>query len=357
MPRLQFHLYVNVERRILTDEAGDPLGGDRLMEFFREEQGVLCFHCFKDDGSVWAFGVGDAFEFGVGNDWDQATAVQILSEDAQFNIGGDWASMDPTAGLLSCRYNTNTSQFNSLFSANAESAEVGLYLKQIDAVAGNVTLCQYAATARNIRRTDGTTPPGVQAPTYPTYAQVLVILSSLYQGAWLIGTTYTEGQTVTHEGGFFMARRTTVGDEPDITATTVDWALMAAPGDTDDYAERDSVSASGLTAGKVYRWDATLSSPGWVLADPDDAICETCELWLAISTTVLICQGLYTAAISGAVQGDALYLDDSGVITHTVPASPGDDGRVGRIIAWQRSATRIRFDGHVPGATFEAAVS
>lgn len=172
MPRLQFHLYVNVERRILTDSAGDPLGGDRLQEFFREEAGVLCFHCFDDDGSAHAFGASDAFEFGTARDFDQTTAVDILSEDDQFNVAGDWADVDPTAGLLSCRYNTNTDAFNGAFSANTETADAGLYLKQIDPVAGNVTLCQYAATYRNIRRTDGTTPPGVEAPTYPTYAQM-----------------------------------------------------------------------------------------------------------------------------------------------------------------------------------------
>jgi len=231
MPRLQFHLYANVERRILTDSAGDPLGGDRLMEFFREEQGVLCFHCFNDDGTAHGFEVGDAFEFGAGDDFDQDTPVQILSEDDQFNIDGDWDDMDPTAGLLSVRYNTNTDAFNDLFATDEESADVGLYLKQIDPAIGNVTLCQYAATARNIRRTDGTTPPGVEAPTYPTYAQVLTLLLDLYQGDWDVGTTYDAGDTVTHEGGFFLARRESTASEPDISGHTLDWALLAMPGD------------------------------------------------------------------------------------------------------------------------------
>lgn len=177
MPRLQFHLYINVERRLLTDTAGDPLGGDRLQEFFREEAGVLCFHCFRDDGSVWPFGGSDAFEFGAAADWDQETATEILSEDDQFNLAGDWdvggvSQISPANGRICCRYNTNTDAFNALFTGDAEAADVGLYLKQIDPTNGNVTLCQYGAKARNIRRTDGTTPPGVQAPTYPTYVQM-----------------------------------------------------------------------------------------------------------------------------------------------------------------------------------------
>lgn len=230
MPRLQFHAYVDVERRILTDAAGDPLGGDQLLQFFREEVGVICFHCFNADGSVHPFLVTDAFECGLASDWDQTTQAEIVSEDAQFNIAGDWGDMDPTAGLLSCRYNTNTAGFNTLFAANADQANVGLYLKQIDPIEGNVTLCQYDAIARNIRRTDGATPPAVEAPTYPTYAQVLVLLATTFQGAWAAGTTYTAGQTVSYGGGFFLARRESTGSTPDVTGHTLDWALMAQPG-------------------------------------------------------------------------------------------------------------------------------
>lgn len=136
-----------------------------------------------------------------------------------------------------------------------------------------------------------------------------------------------------------------------ITGTWVlQYSLPIITGAT--YNPFDAIVTTGLTAGLVYRRQEAPYTPEWVVADPDDAICETCELWLAISTTVLIAEGTYAAAISGAVQGDPGYLADAGGITHTVPNSPTDDGRVGRIVAWQRAGTSLRFDGHIPGGIF-----
>jgi hypothetical protein len=126
----------------------------------------------------------------------------------------------------------------------------------------------------------------------------------------------------------------------------------------DDLADRvddlslDNLTSTGLTAGKVYHWDAGTSA--YVLADPDDAICETCELLLAVSTTRLIAGGLADVTVGSGVVGSAIYLDDAGAVTATVPSSPDDDGRVGRMVGWVRSGTTIRFDGHIPGGNHEA---
>lgn len=235
--KLRFDLYVNVQRRICTDANGNRLGGDEILEFFREEAGIICFHCMDNDGNPWPFAVSDSYEFGTARDWDPATAVDILSEDDQFNIDGDWddadgvSQIDPTEGLICCRYNTNTDAYNTAFSENGEALDAGLYLKLIDPVNGNITLCQYATRYYNIRRTDGSVPPGVEEPEYMTAAQVIAFLATNYQGAWDTLTTYTEGQTVTHDGGFFLARRENTGSEPDIIGTTLDWALIAVPGE------------------------------------------------------------------------------------------------------------------------------
>ena len=321
MPRLQLHAYVNVERRILTDSAGDPLGGDRLIEFFREEAGVICFHCFKDDGSVWPFGISDILEFGTARDWDPATAVDILSEADQFNLPGDWdlagvSQIDPALGRICCRYNTNTTNFNGSFDALQEAIVAGLYLKQIDLANGNVTLCQYAATYRNIRRVNGETPPGVESPTYPTTVEVAASIAAAVSA-----------------------------HNADLAAHA---ALMAALAVSSPL---DRIAATGLTAGKVYRWNESSSSL-WVLADPDDAICETCELFYALSTTLLAAECIAVATIAGATQGKPGYLSDAGAIVATVPSSPTDNSRVGRIVAWVRPSGYIRFDGHASGDGF-----
>ena len=74
----------------------------------------------------------------------------------------------------------------------------------------------------------GTPPPS--APTYYTATEVLQILATAYQGAWSAATAYTTGQTVSHEGGYFLALQGSIASEPDVTASTADWALMATPG-------------------------------------------------------------------------------------------------------------------------------
>lgn len=122
---------------------------------------------------------------------------------------------------------------------------------------------------------------------------------------------------------------------------TVERSYTAAGASASTFA--DQATGVSLTAGKIYFWDVSLTPGAWALADPDTAGCDEFELWLAISTTQLVSEGLYAAAISGADVGDPLYLDDAGVISHTAP-----DSGTTRVIGWQRTATHIRFSGHVP---------
>jgi hypothetical protein len=265
MPRLQFHLYVNVERRILTDSAGDPLGGDRLQEFFREESGVLCFHCFRDDGAVWPFGVSDAFEFGTARDWDQTTDPDVFSEDDQFNIAGDWdaagfSQINPAFGLICCRYNTNTTAFNTAFSANPESLDAGLYLKLIDLTNGNVTLCQYPATYRNIRRTAGGTPPGVESPTYPTTVQMTAAVATRAPLAAVRHVFWPASSAVS---------RTTAGAAPGaVELATNDVMLGSYDFDT---AADEAVQFSGY----LEHWGASTIKvkPVWTAASGTGTVC------------------------------------------------------------------------------------
>lgn len=74
----------------------------------------------------------------------------------------------------------------------------------------------------------GTPPPS--APTYLTATEVRRMFADNYQGAWVVGTTYAIGQTVSHEGGFFLALTASTGSEPDTSGDTADWALLAKPG-------------------------------------------------------------------------------------------------------------------------------
>jgi|GEM_PF-5801392 len=125
---------------------------------------------------------------------------------------------------------------------------------------------------------------------------------------------------------------------------TVERAYTAAGSSASTYA--DQATSTGLTAGKVYFWDVGLTPDAWALADLDTAMCQECELWLAISTMQLVSEGLYAAAISSADVGDPVYLSDDGAIVHAATSTPGE---VRRCVGWQRTATHIRFSGHLYG--------
>lgn len=125
------------------------------------------------------------------------------------------------------------------------------------------------------------------------------------------------------------------------------------------YLPMHAITTTGLTAGKIYRGDGAMYAGDWTLADPDDDICETCELFLAISTTVLVSEVVFECVFGTAITGGILvgkpgYLSDSGTMTAVVPASPTYDGRIGRLVAWQRDDDHVYFNGHIPGKKFGA---
>lgn len=143
--------------------------------------------------------------------------------------------------------------------------------------------------------------------------------------------------------------------EPETVAEALDELGARESGSNDDLL----ISPAGTTVlGKVYRNNAG----AWLAGDPDDPECETCELFIALGTDPetdgMQAESLVTnPAWSWTTVGASLWLDDSGAITETVPTAETHAGRVARIVGWVRSATSIRFDGHVPGDTFEEAVS
>jgi len=167
----QIFLTADIENRQLITAQGGLLGGERIPSFYREEQLILCLTCVDADLNAIAFAGTPAFEFGADVDYDQTTAVAILSEDDKINIAGDWADADIAAGKLSIRINTNTDRYNGLMDALTErSVGARCYFKMIR-TAGNTTLFDHRCNFYNIIRTDGSTPPGVEEPDYYTAVQ------------------------------------------------------------------------------------------------------------------------------------------------------------------------------------------
>lgn len=136
-----------------------------------------------------------------------------------------------------------------------------------------------------------------------------------------------------------------VGEALDLLAARNGYDLLDSPG-------------GATVAGLIYR----LSGGAWVLADPDDLECETCELWIAGGTDPET-DGMFAVSLSAnvgwsfATVGKILWLDEDGGMTETVPTSVTHANRVARRVGWVRSATSARFDGHLPGDTFEEVSS
>lgn len=172
----QIFITADIEQRRLITDSGGPLGGDRVPNFYREEQVVLCFTCVNQDLSASGFSGTPSFEFGADVDYDQSTPTAILSENDMVNIEGDWEDADPAEGKLSVRVNTNTDRFNTIMDELEQRDESArCYLKLIRSE-GNTTLFDHACNFYNIIRTDGSTPPGVEEPDYLTAEQTRLLV-------------------------------------------------------------------------------------------------------------------------------------------------------------------------------------
>ena len=179
VPPLAVDLYVNAQSRILVDSEGAELSSIEAPQFFREEVILLRFHVVDDANAAYVMAVTDAFEFGADVDFADAASVDLLSEDGEFNISGDWADTDPTIGLICCRVSTNTTNFNTAI-ASLEELLAGCYLKRSTDIVTPwwTTLFDFSCYYRGIRRSNALVPTAVTTPTYLTSAQTTAYIDA-----------------------------------------------------------------------------------------------------------------------------------------------------------------------------------
>jgi len=174
----QIFLYADVDRRMLVTSDRVPLAGEDILSLYREEIVILCITCIDNDGAAVGYAATNTFELGVAQDYDEDTDVLCLSEDAQFNISGDWDDADATAGKLSVRLNTYTEEFDTHLGTTQSKQDGRIYLRKFGASVAN-TLCDYSCELRNIARPSGAVPAGVTSPTYRTAAAQDIIDATL----------------------------------------------------------------------------------------------------------------------------------------------------------------------------------
>ena len=165
----QIFLYANVDKRILVGSDLTPLGGEALLSLYREEIVILCITCVDNAGDAVTFAATNTFECGVAQDYDQDTAILCMSEDDQVNLTDDWDDADLTAGKLSVRLNTYTTEFNAHLSTNAAATDTKIYLRKFGSNVANIVF-DYQCEVRNIARASAAVPAGVTSPTYRTAA-------------------------------------------------------------------------------------------------------------------------------------------------------------------------------------------
>jgi hypothetical protein len=375
-PYLVKDIYVNAQKRILVDVSGNPIASAMVPEFFREEEILLRFHVVDDYNQPWVFNETDAFEFGADPDFDAATAVDLLSEDDQFNLPGDWTEgsaevTDPSQGLICCRVNTNTAEFNAALGTESE-LNSGCYLKVCTDLVNQVwaTVFDGECIYRNIRRTNSSIPTEVTGPEYLTAAQTEALLDAdtpvaekslplagadrltLWDSAAGLVRKYVsiQGLFADLETAFDMEHLWERVDHNEADLRT----LMYVDG---------LVEATGVTPGTVYRQSDDGTT--WIVADPDDLVCATRRLWIALETgtgtiemhSQAMANGSYFGyGLVGAV-GDLVYLDDGGQPTMTVPSTTPVADRVGRAIGYLCPNGDLRFDGHRSGVVYSGSAS
>jgi hypothetical protein len=103
----------------------------------------------------------------------------------------------------------------SSFNARADAfvAALPTFVAETNAAADNVyanaVVAEAAVTAAELAETNAES-----AAAAADVSRLLAVGAANYQGDWLVGTTYTVGQSVSHSGARYVAKQTTVGNTP-----------------------------------------------------------------------------------------------------------------------------------------------
>jgi hypothetical protein len=126
----------------------------------------------------------------------------------------------------------------SSFNARADAfvAALPTFVTETNAAADNVyanaVVAEAAVTAAELAETNAES-----AAAAADVSRLLAVGAANYQGDWLVGTTYTVGQSVSHSGARYVAKQTTVGNTP---PNATYWLALPSSG---------TVTSVGVSAG------------------------------------------------------------------------------------------------------------
>lgn len=108
---------VNVQTSLEVDENGRQVSSPTRL--FRGDQALLRLTLVDTTGEAYPLDAGMTFRAGLDSVFTPDHADLASALHAAFNVSGDWANANPTAGKLACRLSLSTTELKSDLSSTA----------------------------------------------------------------------------------------------------------------------------------------------------------------------------------------------------------------------------------------------
>jgi len=123
-PRKVSEIYVDVDTPQLVDVNNSIVHTPIIV--YRKSQLIFKVHLRLADGSTYFTPpVGAEWVFMIDNSYEPLHPDLVVSDNAQFNVAGDWASMDVANGKICFRVNTATAQLTTEMGSSASKEMTG----------------------------------------------------------------------------------------------------------------------------------------------------------------------------------------------------------------------------------------
>jgi len=173
MAVLPNEIFINVDGGFESQENGkSKIQNGQEIKVTLSQNPIWGITCLKDDGEAQTFELTDTFSFVADNDFNAATTEPIRSPNSEFNVPGDWVSLDVVNGLISVRIDANTAELQTkLGTTNSEVELIGELQVFAAAATEPYIVSRFQVITRNLVDKSGVVPPPVITGFYSS-AQV-----------------------------------------------------------------------------------------------------------------------------------------------------------------------------------------
>lgn len=178
MAVLPNEIFINVDRGFQSQEDGkNKIQNGQEIKVTLSQNPIWGLTCLKDDGTAQTFDLTDTFSFVADTDFNVATTEPLRSGNSEFNVPGDWVSLDVVNGLISVRIDANTAELQTkLGTTKSEITMIGELQVFAAAATEPYIISRFTVIARNIVDQSGVVPPPIVSGFYSS-AQVDSLLA------------------------------------------------------------------------------------------------------------------------------------------------------------------------------------